>query len=274
MAFNNIYHVASRKFLCCLPVRLGVFVLSFLSAVFGGIVSAAVWYIVVRTAKYGTVDASMSNTNITITNVNSTTGIENALDNVALDKSQYYAYIVIGIVYSLYTLFSLFGFFGAIVRKRSLVAFYSTTLWILLLVNLALGIYQSKTAVDRESTLKAQCDASHASSSSGIVGTTENKVTNVACDAESKANAAVTIIVFVFWWLIQLYCCVIVKRYVEQLSEEQGFRQYAAGNKVAKGQEVVGSYYPHQPLGSQVELMPAPGPYPYAQPDHSFGAKV
>jgi hypothetical protein len=34
----------TRHFCCCLPVRLGVFVLSLLSLVGGGIYAAAVWY--------------------------------------------------------------------------------------------------------------------------------------------------------------------------------------------------------------------------------------
>jgi len=251
--------------------------MSALGAAFGGITAAAVWYVVVRTAKYGTVDDAMSSSNWNTTNWNlNTTNWESQLDSIALNKGQYYAYIVIGIILSIYALLSVFGFIGSIVRNRALVAFYSTMLWILLLVNLAIGIYNIKSTIDRRNALSQQCKDQTHDSDSGELVTLENKFTTAACSAATKVGIAVGIAIFVVEWLLQLYACVIVKRYVSQLSEEQSFRAYTPGNRVAKGgSEVVGSYYPHQPLGSQVELMPAPGgAYPYNQPDHSFGSKV
>lgn len=267
------YHVASRKFCCCLPVRIGVFVLSALSAFLGGISAFVVWYTVIRTAKYGTVDSNLSslnNLNSTITNSTNTDDWQSSLNSVALDKQQYYAFIVIGVILSIYTLFSLFGFLGAIFRKRAFVALYSTVLWFLLGANIAVGVYMSYSAIRRRNDLAAQCAADSQNNQNNIIADGENKITSAACDAASKIGIAVYIIVTVVQLLIQLYCCIIVKRYVEQLSEEQGFKQHVAGNRVAKEAGSYGSYYPHQPLSNQHEL----GPYPYAQPDHSFGAKV
>lgn len=266
------YHVASRKFCCCLPVRIGVFVLSALSAFFGGISAFVVWYTVIRTAKYGTVDSNLSslNNNSTINAINDSDDWKSALNSVALDKQQYYAFIVIGVILSIYTIFSVFGFIGSIFRKRALVALYSTVLWFLLGANIAIGVYMSYSVIKRRNDLSAQCAADAKNNQDNVIADGQNKITTAACDAASKIGVAVYIIVVVIQLLIQLYCCIIVKRYVEQLTEEQGFKQHVAGNRVAKDAGSYGSYYPHQPLSNQHEL----GPYPYAQPDHSFGAKV
>ncbi|KAG8914396.1 hypothetical protein FRC01_004096 [Tulasnella sp. 417] len=266
------YHVASRKFCCCLPVRIGVFVLSALSAFFGGISAFVVWYTVVRTAKYGTVNSNLSsfNSNSTLTQINDNDDWKTALNSVALDKQQYYAFIVIGVILTIYTLFSVFGFIGSIFRKRALVALYSTVLWFLLGANLGIAIYMSYSAIRRRNDLADQCANDAKNNQDNFIADQQNKITDAACDAASKIGIAVYIIVAVVQLLIQLYCCIIVKRYVEQLTEEQGFKQHVAGNRVAKDAGSFGSYYPHQPLTNQHEL----GPYPYSQPDHSFGTKA
>lgn len=269
----NYYHVVSRKFCCCLPVRIGVFVLSALSAVVGAANAYVYWYVVVQTAKHGTVNDNMS----TLDNINATqfqnattfNDINMDLNGVALDKGQYYAFIVIGVIFTLYTLFSLFGFVGAIFRKRGLVAWYSTLLWVLLLLNLGVGIYSIDATIKQRQSLSDQCAAKTANSQSGTIANDENKVTSTICSAASKAGVALAIAIFVIEWLLQLYACIIVKRYVEQLSEEQAYRPHDAGNRIQKGGEA-GSYYAHEPLvGGQHEL----GPYPYADAGHSFGNK-
>ncbi|KAG8891429.1 hypothetical protein FRC00_013683, partial [Tulasnella sp. 408] len=263
---------AALPFATITQVRIGVFVLSALSAFFGGISAFVVWYTVIRTAKYGTVDSHLSsfNNNSTITQLNDSEDWQSALNSVALDKQQYYAFIVIGVILSIYTLFSVFGFIGSIFRKRALVALYSTVLWFLLGANLGIAIYMSYSAIRRRNDLANQCANDAKNNQDNFIADGQNKITSAACDAASKIGIAVYIIVSVLQLLIQLYCCIIVKRYVEQLTEEQGFKQHVAGNRVAKDAGAYGSYYPHQPLTNQHEL----GPYPYAQPDHSFGAKV
>jgi len=258
-----------------LPVRIGVFVLSALSAVSGGLSAFAIWYTVVRTAKYGTVDSAMSSINWNTTTSVNGTDWQSSLDSIALDKSQYYAFIVIGVIVSIYTLFSILGFIGSIARNRAMVAFYSTALWFLLVINILVGVYYSYSAIHRRSDLARQCDQQTANNQNGLVATEEYKLTTAACNAASKVGVVVAIVIVVVELLIQLYCCIIVKRYVEQLSEEQGYSRQMAGNRVSKGAAGAGAYYPHMPLGSQHELMPAPGgAYAYGQQDHSFGSKV
>lgn len=52
---------------------------------------------------------SSFNNNSTITQLNDSEDWQSALNSVALDKQQYYAFIVIGVILSIYTLFSVFG---------------------------------------------------------------------------------------------------------------------------------------------------------------------
>ncbi|KAG9007974.1 hypothetical protein FRB95_014469 [Tulasnella sp. JGI-2019a] len=273
----NYYHAATRKFCCCLPVRLGVFVLSALSAVLSGFSAYALWYVVIDTFHKGTVDSSQSNLN----NWNSTQWANStandyakSLDGLALDKTQLYTFLVIAIATTIYCLFSVFGFIGSVIAKRGLVAFYSTALWILLVINLLLGVYSSYSVVHRRQSLVDDCIAQTNNNNTSTIAGEENKLTSAACSAVSKASVYITIALFIIQWLIQLYACVIVKRYVEQLSEEQGYRRHMAGNRIGKGDAGTGGYYPHQPLGHH-EMMPPPsGPYPYAHEDHSYGNKV
>jgi len=255
--YSNVYHVVSRKFCCCLPVRIGVFILSALGTISGFYGAYAIWYIVARTAKNGTVSEAQSSLN----GLSSTTF--NGYKGVALDKAQYYAFIVIGIITTMYALCSLAGFIGSILRKRRLVALYSTLLWILLTVNIGVAIYVGYVDIHNRGQIQSDCQQWAAN------GT----VSDNGCDDGSHVSVAVEIISLIISLLFQLYGCIIVKRYVEQLSEEQGFQFVRAGNRVLKTGDASGSYYPHQPLGTQPQQHEL-GPYPYGQPDNSFGTKV
>lgn len=130
--------MASRKFCCCLPVRLGVFVLSAASIVLSGFTVYGLWYTVIgERSRYtsfdlgldclplpallrllhadtfhkGTVDSSMSNINWNTTQYQNATlsDWQNQLNGLALDKQQLYAFIVVGVIMTLYFLFSIFG---------------------------------------------------------------------------------------------------------------------------------------------------------------------
>jgi len=97
-----------ETFCCCIPVRFGVFVLSILTAILGGFLSAASW------VQYTKLNASS-------------------------DTEQRVILIVSGVVYGVLALFSLFGFFGSIIASRPLVKSYSVILWINWLLSLAAG---------------------------------------------------------------------------------------------------------------------------------------
>jgi len=216
----------------------------------------------------GTVDSSMANIQLNTTQGETFAEWEKSFDGLALDKEQYYVFWVCAIVATIWCLFSIFGFVGAVFAKRALVAFYSTSLWILLVANLVLGIYNCYSVVHRRQSIVDSCLQQVNNPNSSSFANDENKLTADACNAASKAGIAVVIALVVVELLLQLYACVIVKRYVEQLGEEQGYRRHLAGNRVNKGGDAPGAYYPHQPLGSH-EM--SSGPYPYADPAHSYG---
>ncbi|KAG8930249.1 hypothetical protein FRC03_008759 [Tulasnella sp. 419] len=255
-------HIHSKKFLCCLPVRIGVFFLSGASLVLGGLSAVYIWYIVVRAKQNGIQENGQIPT---IPTNASADDVKAALDKVYLDKTQFTAFIIAGVVASLTALFSLFGLIGTIFRRRALVAMYSTILWIFLVVHLAVGSFYIYSVIKYRNQTADEC----------------NKQTNGqyqdACKVATKWVIGIYIAVLAIFWLIEFYCCIIVKRYVEQLGEEQAFKSHTGGNKTHNyGGGGSTSYYPHQPLNSGAhELMPAPGGhYPYNSPAHSFGNKA
>ena len=70
---------------------------------------ALIWAI--DTAKYGTVDSGLSSVdwNNVNTSTNSLSGIQSQLNAVTVNKTQFYIFIVIGVITTIYTLFSLAG---------------------------------------------------------------------------------------------------------------------------------------------------------------------
>ncbi|KAG9084802.1 hypothetical protein FS749_004940 [Ceratobasidium sp. UAMH 11750] len=190
----------TRHFCCCLPVRLGVFVLSLLSLVGGGIYAAAVWYAYYQSTK----DTSVS-----------------------LTTAQKIAFIVSGIVYSILAVASLLGFIGAIGRKRGLVATYSTFMWFHLAAQVAIGAFFIYAIFQNNDELVNQCrdqvnkinNANRAANpNAGAVNPDD------VCRVFTKWGRVGAIVSLVVILLIELYCCFIVSRYVAQLSDEQSFR--------------------------------------------------
>jgi len=97
MAFG----VRSHKFFCCLPVRLGVFVLSLVQFLTAGVIALLMWVVLVG-----------NKTNLSATQKNSA--------------------VIVGLIMTVMSLVSFFGFIGAIFRKRKLVNAFSSTLnWLL-----------------------------------------------------------------------------------------------------------------------------------------------
>ncbi|EJU02342.1 hypothetical protein DACRYDRAFT_22016 [Dacryopinax primogenitus] len=120
-----------ETFCCCIPVRLGVFILSLLTIALGALVSAASW---VQLSKLGS-DA---------------------------DTQQKVIIIIAGVVYGLLAFFSLLGFIGSVIANRALVKTYSVMLWInwfLSLISGGLAIWQLFRA-DAVPNVVQSCQAS------------------------------------------------------------------------------------------------------------------
>ncbi|QRV95159.1 tetraspanin family protein [Ceratobasidium sp. AG-Ba] len=241
----------TRHFCCCLPVRLGVFVLSLLSLVGGGIYAAAVWYAYYHSTKD---------------------------DTLSLTTSQKIAFIVTGVVYSIGAIAALFGFIGAIGRKRGLVATYSTFMWFHLAAQVAIGAFFIYAIFQNSDELVNQCKQSVNQVNNANQATNSNNV-NVnpddACRVFTKWGRVGAIISLVIILLIELYCCFIVSRYVAQLTDEQSFRAVNRSSHLEANTGRKSGYYPHEPINAGTELLSKEGhhEYPYAQNQHSFGHK-
>ncbi|KAH7339069.1 hypothetical protein B0J17DRAFT_571701 [Rhizoctonia solani] len=238
----------TRHFCCCLPVRLGVFVLSLLSLIGGGIYAAATWY-----AYYQ--------------------------DHVSLTKTQKIAFIVSGVVYSVLALAALMGLIGAIGRKRGLVATYSTFMWFHLAAQVAVGAFFIYALFQNNNELVTQCKEKVnqiSNAANNATNTNVNINADDACQLFTKWGRIGAIIALVVILFIELYCCFIVSRYVSQLTDEQSFHAVNRNAHVEANAGRSSGYYRHQPLnasnGSSKEE--SGHGYAYAQPQHSFGQKV
>lgn len=250
--------VDSRKFCCCLPVRFGVFVLSFFSFLGGGFLAAAIWY-------------------------------EFSKEVYQVNGVQKAAIIIAGVSYSTLALFSLAGLIGAIARNRTLVALYATFMWIHFWIDIAISAFfiYALFAVNTNDFLTACVNQATLNNA---------PVTRDQCQDALKYVRIIYIVVVVFLSLIQLYCSIIVSRYVAQLGDEEAFK--AVNHLGHAGFAPVGqaSYYPHQALArsdpdEHHELIsqkgsyhdgsyhaqgpynpPVAGAYPYTDPHNAFGA--
>ncbi|EIN05514.1 hypothetical protein PUNSTDRAFT_74818 [Punctularia strigosozonata HHB-11173 SS5] len=92
----------NHKFLCCLPVRLGVFAMTTFGVLIGGAIAVLGW--------------------ITLAHVHQRPA--------ALSPQQRGALIAQTVLYTLLALVSALGFAGAAARKRALVGIYAQALWI------------------------------------------------------------------------------------------------------------------------------------------------
>jgi hypothetical protein len=129
---------------------------------------------------------------------------------------------------------------------------------------------------DFRSTLTSECvkhltELQNSSLPASTGHTSPTDLQNVCSSVFWQSRVAI-IVSFSISFLITLYCCIIVHRYGNQLTEEQQFK----GNSHAMGQTYAAKdapqgYYPHTAMtntpGSQGHYE-----YPYAQKEHSFGA--
>ncbi|KAI0056130.1 hypothetical protein BV25DRAFT_1646828 [Artomyces pyxidatus] len=174
-------YVRSRKFCCCLPVRFGVFVMTLIGLLGGTIVAAAGWY---------------------------HTGHK---DNVNLTKNQEISLIISSVAYTALAIISLFGLIGVFAKNRGYVSLYSTLVWCHLGVNIATGVYFIYTLFHQVGDNDVN----------NCVGSSTDKIKQDACKAAFDVGRGITIGLYVFFWLIELWGCIIVADYVSQLEEEE-----------------------------------------------------
>jgi len=251
--------VQSRHFCFCIPVRFGVFVLSFWSLIASGLVATVFWLVMSKGQQNGEKLAS-----------NLKAGI-----------------IVAGVLYTLFALISLAGLVGSLVRSRALVRTFSIFLWFQLFASMAYSIAITIAMFDKslQNHLVTEC----INQSNGTV-TTVNQAVHItvtnstqatqtadqirkSCQSIFTPNNGWLIFGFFVFFLLTLYSCVIVRRYGKQLTDEQSYITTTSTETTQAAFQP--SYYPHTPL-SRVEPGYGAGQshaYPFAQREHGFGSQ-
>jgi len=175
--------VRSRKFCCCLPVRLGTIVLALL-AMIGGTFVAGVGFIQIG-----------------------------GLRQRHVEKSDQVALWIQAIMYSILGIVGVFGFIGALIKNRRMISSFAFVLAIHLGFSIASGVFSIYVMFTRDSsTTVNECVANAANQ--GVT------VSESECHKGIVFMKGVMVGIYVLTWLIQLYAYFIVERYADQLDEE------------------------------------------------------
>jgi len=170
-----------RTFLCCLPVRLGVFLLSLIAMLGGSFVAAIGW---IRVSQLG---------------------------QNPLTKGAEIALWIHSIMFSILGLLALLGFIGCLAKSRGMVSSFATALAIHLGFSVISGIF-SIYMFFRRSPQEAidQC----------VNGSTDPSVIE-SCNTGMGIMRGIVIAIYIVTWLLQLYAYFIVEWYVDQLDDEE-----------------------------------------------------
>ncbi|RDB24742.1 hypothetical protein Hypma_007945 [Hypsizygus marmoreus] len=235
------------KFLCCLPLRLGVLVISFIQFVVTGAVAGFLWWILY----YADSHNRMSALRMQLLNP-----ILSFLIQVSeLTSKMKASLLVAGIVYTAVAIISLTGFVGALMKRLGGIKAY---LWVL---GAALG-FQIGTAVFtlisyyryRGSSGK-DCNVKDAN-----LGTID------ICEAYARVPQGAMIASVIVPILVQAYACYVVTAYGNRLIQKKAQHSSMAMN----------SNPPYTSVAPTEETYPLSQPnviYPYSDSANSFGVK-
>jgi len=216
-------YVRSRTFCCCLPVRLGVFLLSLLAMAGGAFLAVLGWIQISQLKQH------------------------------PLGKTDQIALWIQCSLFTLLALLAVFGFFGAMIRNRAMISGFAISLAIHLGFSIASGAFSIYTMFARDSQAALNSCLQKANDISDA--------TTQSCKTGLIFIKAVTVVIYVLTWLIQLYAYFVVERYVYQLDEER-----LADNAVVVVPRtmVMGASGPH--------VTTYAAPYPSADARQGFGA--
>jgi len=206
--------MGNRKyFCCCIPVRVAVFITSLLSLVGSALAAGAFfWFVHAIDTRPDLLDNSQ----------------------VKINSGARIGIIIAGVILSIIAIISLFGFIGSVVRNRRMVKAYSALVWICFLFSLALTGFTFYLVFSKSSLI--QCY--------------DNDLKEVPCSTVFNSGRKIGFVIGnVFGLLIQLYICIVIRRYVEQLEEEQAYKNDFGLNKKQT------SYYPFQSIDSNRGLL-------------------
>jgi len=178
--------IKSKKFCFCLPVRLGVFVVSLLTMLAGSVIGVIGWMQV----------AGFRQHPVEVT------------DEIA-------AYIHASI-FSLLGLLSIFGFVGSLAKQRGLVIAYSIGLAIHLGLSIASGVFTIYSIFRPNPATSVDECIKQAAPPPELLEETKN-----ICNTGMAVAKGVIVAIYVISWLLQLYAYFVVERYADQLEEEE-----------------------------------------------------
>jgi len=202
-----------RHFCCCIPVRIAVFITSLLSLVGSALAAGAFFWLV------HTIDTRPDL-------------VENA--QVKITSGARIGLIIAGVVLAIIAVISLFGFIGSVVRNRRMVKAYSALTWICFFFSLGLTGFSFYLVFAKSSLI--QC--------------LDQNLNEVSCDSFFTTGRKIGFVVgSVIGLLFQLYICIVIRRYVEQLEDEQAYKNDFGLNKKST------TYYPFQSIESNRGLL-------------------
>ncbi|KAI0777695.1 hypothetical protein BD413DRAFT_518946 [Trametes elegans] len=221
----------SRHFCCCIPVRLGVFIFSFLSFALSAISAAIGWFIfhLVEANKLSDLETDLNDS-------------DKAAFEASIHKYKW-AIIVGAIIFTFVALVSFFGFIGSIVRNRRMVKAYS---WLTVL-SFFLGSFAAGFVLYATYSDKPFC----------VTVDNKQSCTNNHLRTSQKIGVTVGIVIN---WLINLYIVTIIRRYYKQLDEEREYRHDFRLNPTGAGT-----------YEAKEGLLAPQGAYPYADGQNAFG---
>jgi hypothetical protein len=182
-------YIRSRKFCCCLPVRFGVFVMAVLSLGLGGLASFGGWKEVMK--------AKQNN----------------------LSKRDEITLYVQTVMYTLLAVISLFGLVGTFIKRRSFVSLYSSLVAFHLGFHIVTGAFTLYSLYHKDGERDVQNCINGATNP--INGEAGEKLTKEVCEKGFVVLRTIAVVIYVIVVLVELYGCIIVSNYVEQLEEEE-----------------------------------------------------
>ncbi|KAF8200715.1 hypothetical protein BJ912DRAFT_577623 [Pholiota molesta] len=221
----------AAKFLCCLPLRFGVIVISFLQFLFCGAFAGLLWWALISASQKGDLGTVMESAKTTV--------------------------IVAGAVYTAAALVGLLGFLGAILRKNGFVKTFYILLCAVLTLQIGSGVWYLITFYRTRGQTLDEC----------INGSTDaNRIAFCnSMDAFRRIPQGVMIASVVVPIVIQAYACYVVYQYSKFLGAQKAERRRMSSTFVPPS----GPAY--EPVMAHENTYPFAQQYPYSDASHAFG---
>ncbi|PPR02415.1 hypothetical protein CVT26_011383 [Gymnopilus dilepis] len=223
----------AAKFLCCLPLRLGVVIISVLQFLFCGAFAGVLWWAICFAHK----DQS---------------------DLAAVTGLMKTTAIIVAAVYSAAALIALFGFLGSIFRKLRLVQIFSLLLFLALLVQIGSSIWYLVIFYRNRHQNTADCKN----------GTTDpNRIAYCdSLDAFRRIPQGAMLASFIVTIVLQAYACYVVHYYSKRLENQRAERR---ASRALRASGPV--YQPVEGHEDAFTMSKPANQYPYADTAHSYG---